>query len=116
MRYLISNLFSNNTYLNIIRGQEQWVGTDPEKITEVATQLRTIMNQNTKTAEKYLATKTVLHWCNKFYCLACDRNVPDYKGLTEGPAANKKFSGLFFLTNMQRISIVHLTPQESGLR
>lgn len=32
LRYAISTLFSNNTYLNIKKGQEAWVGTDQERI------------------------------------------------------------------------------------
>lgn len=62
LKYSISTLFSNNTYLNIQKGQEPWVGTDQEKIKMALKELKAVMNDNIKTAEKFSARQQRLFY------------------------------------------------------
>ncbi len=55
LKYVISTLFANNTYFDIIKGQFPEVGSDPERIKGATKGIKTVINSNVRTAEKLFA-------------------------------------------------------------
>lgn len=52
LSYVISTLFSNHAYFEIIKGRYPGVDTDPEKIKASASGVKTAIDNNTMVAEK----------------------------------------------------------------
>ena len=62
LKYVISTLFANNAYFDIIRGQYPGVGKDPEKVLGATKGIKTAIESNIKTAERYFNWKQRLFY------------------------------------------------------
>lgn len=63
LNYVISNLYTNNVYLEILKGRHPDVGDHPEKIKAAASGITQAMEINSNRASKYATWQDRLFYC-----------------------------------------------------